>query len=157
MALDRALIEDFLYHEADLLDEGRWNDWFALFTDDATYWVPGRPDQPDPINEISLIYDDIAMLQARAGRMDHPAHHANAPTVRGMHHVSNVRLKSSAGDECVVTSRLLLVDLRGDAKRVFSARVEHKLRLVDGSLRIAAKRVALLDADRPQEELVIPF
>lgn len=155
--LDRATIEDFLYHEADLLDERRWVEWFELFTDDATYWVPASPGQRDPINEISLIYDDIAMLQARAGRMGHPAHHANTPVVRGHHHVSNVRVRGIDGDECSVESRLLLIDVRDDRRRLFSARVEHRLRLVGPALRIVHKKVVLIDADLPQEELVVPF
>ncbi len=154
---DRAAVEAFLFEEAALLDDGRWTDWFALFTDDARYWVPARPGQTDPINEVSLIYDDIANLQVRVNRMRHPAHHANAPEVRCAHHVTNVRVLAAADDTCRVASRLLMFDRRGDVVRSFSAKVEHGLRRVDGAIRIVAKTVELLDADAPQEELVVPF
>lgn len=153
----RAEVENFLFEEADLLDTGRWLDWFALFTDDAWYWVPARADQPDPIAEVSLIYDDIATLQVRVNRMRHPAHHANRPEVRCAHHISNVRVVDAAGDACKVSSRLMMLDRRGDDVRTFSARVEHGLRRVDDSIRIASKKVVLLDADAPQEEMVVPF
>jgi Ring hydroxylating beta subunit len=36
-------IEDFLYHEADLLDERRYEDWLALVAEDVRYWMPMRP------------------------------------------------------------------------------------------------------------------
>jgi len=154
---DRPTIEDYLFHEAELLDSGRWSEWFNLFTDDAYYWVPAHPGQKDPYNEVSLIYDDIATLQVRVNRMNHPAHHANQPAVLGAHHISNVRLLSAINGECRVASRLLMVDRRGDALRIFSARVEHSLRLFEGRIRIAWKKVELLGAEGPHEELVIPF
>lgn len=154
---DRPTVEDFLFLEADLLDRANWQAWFALFTDDAWYWVPGRPGQTDPLNEVSLIYDDIATLQVRVNRMEHPAHHANRPPVRSGHHVSNVRVVGLVDGGCRVASRLLMVERRGDVQRTFSAAVEHGLRLVDGRIRIAWKKVELIDADGPQEELVAPF
>ena len=48
MALDRSKIENFLYHEARLMDEHAYADWLALFTGDARYWVPSNDDDADP-------------------------------------------------------------------------------------------------------------
>ena len=48
MTLTQAAAEAFLLHEARLLDEARWDEWLALFTDDATYWVPSQPGQAEP-------------------------------------------------------------------------------------------------------------
>ena len=42
----RQEVEDFLYHEAALLDEWKLEEWQALLADDATYYVPPN-DQPD--------------------------------------------------------------------------------------------------------------
>ena len=42
-ALDVAACERFLIHEARLLDEARFDEWLALFTADAWYWVPSQP------------------------------------------------------------------------------------------------------------------
>src|SRR5262249_14385542 len=47
-ALDFTRCERFLLHEARLLDEGKFDDWLALFTPDAWYWVPSEPDQDNP-------------------------------------------------------------------------------------------------------------
>ena len=44
--LDRLLlaqeITEFLYREAELLDERRYRDWLALLADDIRYWMPMR-------------------------------------------------------------------------------------------------------------------
>src|ERR1700740_3674623 len=66
--LDLHRCEQFLAHEARLLDEGKFDDWLALFTPDAWYWVPSEPDQPDPHETVSLIYDDPRLLETR-GRL----------------------------------------------------------------------------------------
>src|SRR5215510_2344325 len=50
--------EEFLFHEARLLDTGRYEEWLALFTEDATYWLPLERNQKDPLETSSLVYDD---------------------------------------------------------------------------------------------------
>ena len=45
MDVDRRVVQLFLIHEAQLLDERRFRDWMALFTEDGTYWVPAVPDR----------------------------------------------------------------------------------------------------------------
>jgi len=41
-ALLKQEIEDFLYCEADLLDERRYDEWLALLAEDVRYWMPMR-------------------------------------------------------------------------------------------------------------------
>ena len=41
-ALLRQEVEDFLYYEADLLDERRYDEWLALLAEDVRYWMPMR-------------------------------------------------------------------------------------------------------------------
>ncbi len=64
-----AEIETFLISEARILDERRWNDWLALFTEQAWYWVPIEEGQSDPKTTISLMYDDRRLLETRVRRM----------------------------------------------------------------------------------------
>jgi len=56
--IDRAPFEEFLIHEAALLDARRFRDWMALFAEDGTYWVPAAPNQESPFDQASLFYDD---------------------------------------------------------------------------------------------------
>ena len=61
--------EAFLVHEAELLDEGRFADWLALFTENAWYWVPSEPNQDSPLTTVSLMYDDRKLLETRVRRL----------------------------------------------------------------------------------------
>jgi 3-phenylpropionate/cinnamic acid dioxygenase small subunit len=145
-----------LFHESDLMDAMHWDEWLTLFLPDATYWVPARPGQTDPLNEVSLIYDDLPLLQARVAQLKHPQHYANLPPVRASRHVSNI-VVSTNEDEVSVRSKLLVVECRLDRQRVFAATVTHVLRATGDGLRIASKTVVLLNGDAAHEELVVPF
>ena len=55
----------FVYREARLLDEKRFDEWYELFTEDAYYWVPLVPGQTDPLAHNSLAYEDKLLLKLR--------------------------------------------------------------------------------------------
>ena len=74
--------ELFLLHEARLLDKGQFDDWLALFTPDARYWVPSEPDQASPIDTVSLIYDDRQLLETRVRRLASPRIYSQEPRSR---------------------------------------------------------------------------
>ena len=63
--IDRAVVEEFLVHEARLLDERRFREWMELFAEDGTYWVPAAPDQESPFAQASLFYDDRNLMRTR--------------------------------------------------------------------------------------------
>src|SRR5712664_3464419 len=91
--IGRAEVEDFLYHEAALLDAWRLDEWLALLTDDATYRVPSN-DQPqsDPKSALFTIADDIHRIRARVARLKDPHSHAEFPRSRIRRLISNVRI-----------------------------------------------------------------
>jgi len=68
--VSRAEIEDFLFREADLLDNWKLDDWLALLTDDAAYYVPPN-DKPDADHRFTLftVADDIVRLRERVIRL----------------------------------------------------------------------------------------
>ena len=51
-------IIDFIYAEARMLDEGRYDEWLELWLDDAHYWMPLEYKQDDPHLTTSLLYED---------------------------------------------------------------------------------------------------
>jgi p-cumate 2,3-dioxygenase subunit beta len=69
-AVSRADIEDFLFHEADLLDSWRLDEWLDLLTEDAACYVPPN-DKSDAHHRSTLftIADDAARLRARVIRV----------------------------------------------------------------------------------------
>ena len=66
---DRELT-DFVYAEARLLDELRFEDWLALFAEDGVYWMPLAPGQTDARLHASLMHEDKLLLQVRVEHAD---------------------------------------------------------------------------------------
>ena len=142
--------EQFLYHEAHLLDTQRYEDWLALFTGDATYWVPLEQSQQDPEQTSSLIYDDRTLLELRVRQMRHPRAHARAPLPRTVHQVGNIVVS-----DLVVRSTLTVVEFRQEKQRVWAGLVEHLLKRNGDSFRIARKRIDLVNSEGEIEGLTI--
>ena len=150
-------VQEFLYQEARLLDAGELEAWLALFTEDATYWVPLERNQKDPLETSSLIYDDRALLELRVKQARHPRAHARQPLARTVHQVSNVVVAEERGDEVVVHSALTLIEWRNERQRVWGALVEHRLRRAGEGWRIAAKRIDLVNSEAELEGIAILF
>jgi 3-phenylpropionate/cinnamic acid dioxygenase small subunit len=152
-----AEIEQFLYHEASLLDGGRLEEWLALFTDDATYWIPLEAGQADPIATSSIVYDDRRLLEVRVRQARHPRAHARVPAARTVHQVGNVRVLADDGREATVASSLVMVEYRAERQRLWAATVEHRLRRTADGLRIAAKRVDLVNSEAELDGIACLF
>ena len=93
--IDRAPFEQFLIHEARLLDERRFRDWMELFTEDGTYWVPAVPDQESPFDQASLFYDDRELMRTRVERLEHPRIHVQTPPSRTAHLIGNTLIEQA--------------------------------------------------------------
>src|ERR1700721_487662 len=106
----RAALEDFIIHEARLLDARRFRDWMALFADDGTYWVPAVPDQASPLDQASLFYDDRTLMKTRIDRLEHPRIHVQSPPSRTAHLVGNVVVEAAdaAKGEYLIGSREIM-------------------------------------------------
>ena len=148
--------EQFLYHEARLLDTQRYEEWLGLFTDDATYWLPLEKDQKDPHQTSSIIYDDRTLLERRVKQARHPRAHARQPLARTVHQVGNVMVEEGK-DEVKVRSTLQLVEFRNEKQRLYGALVEHRLRRENGGFRIAHKRVDLVNSEGELDGIAILF
>jgi len=150
-------IEQFLYHEARLLDTGQLEAWLDLFTDDATYWLPLERAQKDARETSSIIHDDRTLLELRVKQARHPRAHARLPLARTVHQVGNVMVVSEKNSEIEVASTLQLVEWRQEKQRVWGALVEHRLRRAGGSFRIAHKRVDLVNSEGELDGIAILF
>jgi len=150
-------IEQFLYEEAWLLDHGRLDEWLALYTDDATYWIPLEANQADPLTTSSIVYDDRRLLEVRVRQFQHPRAHARIPAPRTVHQVGNVRVIETGGRDVRVGSTLVLVEYRRERQRLWGAIVEHRLRRTAEGLRIAAKRVDLVNSEAELDGIVRIF
>ena len=153
--ISRAEAEDFLYHEAALLDAWRLAEWLALLTDDARYQVPSN-DAPegDPATTLFLIADDIARIRGRVARLQDSQAHAEFPHSRTRRLITNVRVTgpspqpSPKGEGAFeIESNFCVYRFRRDERiATFVGRYRHRLRRIDGALRIAL-REAILDSE----------
>jgi p-cumate 2,3-dioxygenase beta subunit len=159
--ITRAQVEDFLYHEAALLDAWKLDEWLALLTDDARYRVPSN-DAPegDPASTLFLIADDIHRIRGRVARLKDPQAHAEFPHSRTRRMITNVRIVDRhprEGGGPILDSRLhgndVLVEAnftvhrfrRNEQVSQFVGRYRYQLRVADGKLKIAL-REAILDS-----------
>jgi benzoate/toluate 1,2-dioxygenase beta subunit len=150
-------VEQFLYHEARLLDTGQLEAWLELFTDDATYWVPLEENQKDPFETSSIIHDDRTLLGLRIKQARHPRAHARQPLARTVHQVGNVMVLSEEQEEVRVASTLHLVEFRAEKQRTWGALVEHRLRRAGDGYRIAHKRIDLVNSEGELDGIAILF
>jgi 3-phenylpropionate/cinnamic acid dioxygenase small subunit len=160
-ALDLRAIEQFLYREALLLDEKRWPEWLALYTDDCFYWVPSVVGQKDPVDTISLYAEDRMRMEMRIVRITHPHAWSQDFPTRMSHVVGNVMLDPDGGTgadggmnpraDLVVRSTVHILEHRKEEQRLFGGSVRHWLRREGGALKIAMKRIDLINCDAPME------
>jgi p-cumate 2,3-dioxygenase subunit beta len=143
----RQEVEDFLYHEAALLDAWKLDEWLALLTEDARYRVPSN-DTPDadPADTLFLIADDIDRIRGRVGRLKDPHAHAEFPHSRTRRMITNVRIVERSESELVVEANFTVHRFRRDERiGQFVGRYRYRLRITAGGLRIAL-REAILDS-----------
>ena len=155
--LTRADCEDFLIEEARLLDEALFDDWLALFTPEAHYWVPSEPNQASPLDTVSLMYDDRRLLETRVRRLSSPKIYSQEPRSRTTRMVTNVTIENAADGVTKVRSKFVMVEYRREEQRLFAGTYLHDLVVVDGAIRIAFKHVDLVNCDAPMDGLVVPF
>lgn len=154
-------VEAFLFHELNLLDDRKFEDWVELFTEDGFYWAPAAPEQANPLDSVSLFYDDVEMLKTRFARLRHPRVHSQIPPSRTSHMISNVVIESRNSElgAYEVSARFQMLEYRlAHDQRTFGGRYDYALlRAETGTFRIAAKKAAILNCDDVHLPIAIPF
>jgi p-cumate 2,3-dioxygenase beta subunit len=147
----REKVEDFLYEEAALLDEWRLDEWLALFTANARYVVP-TTDLPegDPKKDLVFIDDDLVRLRARVARLKSRHGHREYPSSHTRRFISNVRIKRLDEHDMLVTSSFLVYRFRAGEASPYVGWYEHRLKQIDGELKIEHKK-AVLDMEALRE------
>ncbi len=155
--ITRAQIEDFLYHEAALLDEWRLDEWMALLTDDIVYEVPSTdiPDG-DPKTTLFLIADNALRLRHRVQQLTGKFAWAENPPSRTRRLITNVRILGVDGELIRVTANFVVYRMRYELVDTYVGRYEYTLVQQDGDLKIR-KRKAILDLEalRPHGKVSI--
>src|SRR5580693_1493807 len=122
--VSRAEVEDLFFHEADLLDNWRLDEWLTLLTEDATYYVPPN-DKPDADARFTLftIADDMVRLRERVIRLKDPNCHAEFPLSRTRWLIGNAPITGVDGDMIAAAANFIIHRYRhNDLPRVFVGR-----------------------------------
>jgi p-cumate 2,3-dioxygenase beta subunit len=155
--ITRAQVEDFLFHEADLLDTWQLEAWTELFTEDGEYLIPPT-DVPDgdPSRDLFIVYDDRHRLGERARRLGKKGAHAEFPHSRTRHLITNVRVCESDG-LVHATCNFVVYRSKGAVNDIYPGHSAYRLRVQpDGTLRIREKRATLdVETLRPQGKVSI--
>jgi len=150
----RRQVEDFLYFEAELLDDRKLRQWLDLFTDDARYWMPIRHNTLERPGEIAdelskpgegfYFDDDKKSLGLRVERVYSKSAWSERPPSRTRHLISNVRVKKDTGAELEVHSNFLVYRTRMETdKDMFVGTRQDILRRFNGGFKIARRAIVL--------------
>jgi 3-phenylpropionate/cinnamic acid dioxygenase small subunit len=149
MAVAKQDLIDFVVHEARLLDARRYEEWNALFTDDAFYWVPLVPDQEDGVNHTSHLYEDKLLRDLRIERLKSPRAFSQQPPSRSHHLLQTPTVDTFDADanHYVVRTEFHYTESQGDELQFYVGTCFFHLKLLDGQLKMTLKRVNLLNCD----------
>lgn len=147
-ALARELIA-FVYTEARMLDERRFDAWYELFADDGFYWIPLVSDQADGLNHASLMYEDQLLLKLRIERLKNVRSYSQHPGSRSHHllQLPEIERIDEAANEYVTRTQFIYTETQGSTQHILAGTVFHTLTREEGGLKIRLKRVNLLNCD----------
>ncbi len=158
-------VEQFLYAEAQLLDERQYEEWLALFTDDCRYWVPvlstrehGEHEVADD-TELAHFDDTKTTLTLRVKRLYTEFAYAESPPSRTVRAVTNIQVREGSGEhEVTASSNLIVYRTRLETTTdIFAARRTDVLRKVGSAWSIASRKVILAQNVLPSNNLSIFF
>lgn len=142
-------IEQFLYYQAELLDQKQWAAYIDLFSPEGVYWMPVTPAQTEWLDSPSIFAEDRRMMEIRMRRVQHPNAWSQAPQWGTSHVIGNVVIESADESRVVVRSRFQMIELRRDQLRHFAGTYRHTLSRAGDDFKIVLQRVDLLNGQAP--------
>jgi 3-phenylpropionate/cinnamic acid dioxygenase small subunit len=155
-------VEQFLFHEAALLDARRFGEWFDLLADDLEYWMPVRTTRAlgDEANEFAKLGesaffdDDKHSMEQRVRKFSTGFSWAEDPPSRTRHNVSNVRILERTADGIVLGCNFLIYRSRlANEVDLWSGRREDTLRGSAGDYKIVKRHLFLDDVSLDSKNL----
>lgn len=147
----RMEIEDFFYHEADLLDDGKLLEWLELLTEDVEYEMPVRftrergSKEREFSEETHFFADDRETLEMKVNRLENDSAWSENPPSRTRRIVGNVQVDEFDDESADVRSNFHLYRARRDSieHTVLSGERHDTIRWVDGEPRLTKREVFL--------------
>ena len=141
--ITRAEVEDFLYMEADLLDEWHLDAWLLLLTEDAEYFVPSNDAlHGDHRTSLFTIADNAERIRQRVIRLNDPNCHAEFPQSRTRRLITNVRIIEQTDSGVTITANFVCYRYRRHERiREYVGKYRYVLLQTENGLRIRERRV----------------
>ena len=158
-------IEQFLYREARLLDERRFQEWLDLFTDDVRYSMstrgnyypksskavaildPSRLPDDDRADEdaLAILDETKATLAGRVGRLETGMAWAEDPPSRTRHSIANIEvMPGDVAAEVEIRCNFIVYKSRSDTEQdLYVGARRDRLRRVEGVWKIARRQLTL--------------
>ena len=151
MAIDSLVrdIEQFLFHEALLLDESRYQEWLELLTDDIWYFCPliefVDGIEPTVVEQGGHYFDENKQsLRNRCQWLNSPYAHIENPPSLKRRLISNVAVQQHDGGVAAQSNFLLWQIRPRDSDGVlFAGRREDRLRRVDDEWKLCERKIQL--------------
>ena len=140
-----AEVTQFIYREARLQDDHAYDEWESLWTDDGIYWIPANGEGVDPETEMSIVYDNRSRISLRVRQFHTGKRFSQTPRSRLRRIVSNIEILQSDAQHIVVTSNAMVFESGRRGDTIWASRNEYKLRREGEGLRMASKKVILVN------------
>ncbi|HMN80103.1 MAG TPA: aromatic-ring-hydroxylating dioxygenase subunit beta [Burkholderiaceae bacterium] len=147
-AEQRAVLDEvtqFIYREARLQDEHQYDAWESLWTDDGVYWVPANGDDIDPEQKMSILYDNRSRIALRIRQYHTGKRYSQTPQSRLRRLVSNVEIIADDGTDIQAAANALVFESQARGDTLWASRNEYTLRRGGDGLRMARKKVMLVN------------
>lgn len=157
-----ALVQDFLEHEADLLDGRRYREWLELFAPDSYYWIPIHPDQDDPRAMPSHVFEKRPVLAARVERLYDTRVIPQQPASRTSRLIGAVRIEGEHAAGPIARVKFQIVEARTTHEvhndvRIFAGTARYALIPNGSDFKIAWKRVDVIDSEAGTRGIAFMF
>ncbi len=145
---DGALI-DFVYDEARLIDEKRFDEWYDLYADDCRYWMPLMRGQPPDAGHTSLFDEDKLLLKIRIERLRNPKSYSQAFPSWCQHILQMPRIerRDAHSGMTVLRTPFLYLEYQQDRQETYAGVAWHHLRQTNDRTFIVVKKIELLNCD----------
>lgn len=147
LTTDLAAAVEFIWYEADLLDQKDYSQWLTLWDDDGKYVIPIDPLENDFENCLNYAYDDAAMRDMRVRRLTSGQSMSATHAANTLRTISRFRQLENSGDGHIyIRCAQNLVEYKYDKHRTYAANVTWNLRPEGDSFQIIQKVIRLINS-----------
>jgi 3-phenylpropionate/cinnamic acid dioxygenase small subunit len=146
---DDATLIEFVYHEARLIDEKRFDEWYGLYAEDCRYWMPLMRGQPDDAGHTSLFDEDKLLLKIRIERLRTSKSYSQAQPSWCQHVLQAPRIerRDDSTGTAVLRTPFMYLEYQQDQQEVYAGVAWHHLKRGADKILIALKKIELLNCE----------